>query len=223
MLNRPLLEHKTIAQLVVAFLFYIFPVLVFARLAGEVADRNTMHVDIQILQWLHQFTAPALNGLALAITTIGSPEVVVACTLTGAVALYLRRHRRAALALVVGVGGAAVINTVLKLSFQRVRPHLWVPMVRETSYSFPSGHAMVSSALVFTIMYLLWHTWYKWWAIGVGLSLTFLIGLSRLYVGVHYPSDVLGGWLVGFTWVVVMREVLSRSANWVRRDRVAKA
>jgi undecaprenyl-diphosphatase len=128
--------------------------------------------------------------------------------------LHLLRRRRAAVVLAVGVGGAALINTLLKLAFHRVRPELWTPLVVERSFSFPSGHAMVSSALACSVTYILWHTRWRWLAVGLGLAVVVAIGLSRLYLGVHYPTDVLAGWTVGFFWVVIVRAVLLMSARW---------
>jgi membrane-associated phospholipid phosphatase len=125
-------------------------------------------------------------------------------------AAYLRQHRGAAYTLAAGVGGAAILNAVLKLSFQRVRPSLWIPIVHESSFSFPSGHAMASSALALTIMVLVWPTRWRWPAIVLGAAYIVLIGFTRVYLGVHYPSDVIGGWAVSFVWIMTMRAIISR-------------
>lgn len=214
MLKKAILEAKMLARLMVAFLFYLFPVLLFVRLAAEVPEQSPPWLDIQILEWLHRFSNPALTKLAIAVTSCGGPYVIVGLTLIIALMLYLWRHHRASVVLLTGVGGAALINIALKLSFQRVRPHLWVPVVYESSSSFPSGHAMISSALAFSVMYIFWHTRWRWWAIMLGLTYTLIIGLTRLYLGVHFPTDVIAGWAVGFTWVVIVRTILRQSHRW---------
>jgi undecaprenyl-diphosphatase len=220
MLRKALLETKILARLAVAFLFYLFPVLLFAKIATEFPERSTTQADTAMLEWLHRFASPALDQLAVLITNCGGPAGVVVLTTVSVATLFLLRHRRPAIILLLGVGGAALINTILKLSFQRARPDLWVTVVKETSFSFPSGHAMISAALAFSVMYILWYTRWRWWAVGLGLLYTFTIGLSRLYLGVHYPTDVLAGWAVGFAWVVIVRAVLRQSRQWRHKNQL---
>jgi membrane-associated phospholipid phosphatase len=212
--KRSLLERRTVWQVLVAFAFYVLPVIIFVRLALEVQERTPPALDAAILHWLRQPASPGLDSWAVWLTDLGGPIGVTVVTLVGAIALYLGRRRRAALVLVTGVGGAAVINSLLKLIFQRARPDLWEPLIHEASFSFPSGHAMVSSALACSVVYILWRTRWRWWAIGLGLIYALVIGLTRLYLGVHYPTDVLAGWLVGFTWVAILRAALWRSRRW---------
>jgi membrane-associated phospholipid phosphatase len=221
MLQKALLETKLIGRLIVAFLFYLFPVLLFAKLATEIPEPSTLQADANVLEWLHQFANPALDRLALWVTNCGGPVGIVAFTTVAVVTLWLLHRRRAAIILMLGVGGAAVINAALKLMFHRARPDLWVQLVHEDSFSFPSGHAMISAALAFSVMYILWYTHWRWWAVSLGLLYTFVIGLSRLYLGVHYPTDVLAGWAVGFTWIVVIRMVLRQSRQWLHHDQTA--
>jgi membrane-associated phospholipid phosphatase len=212
--KRSLLERRAIWRVLVVFAFYALPVIIFVRLALEIQERTPPALDATVLHWLRQSASPELDGWAVWLTDLGGPIGVTVVMLIGAIALYLGRRRRAALVLVAGVGGAAVINTLLKASFQRARPDLWEPLVHEASFSFPSGHAMVSSALACSVIYILWRTRWQRWAIVLGLAYVFIIGLTRLYLGVHYPTDVLAGWLVGFTWVAILRAALWRSRRW---------
>lgn len=208
MLEKLAIEAKTLARLGLAFVFYLLPLLVFARLAVEAVEKSPPALDISILQWLHQFSNPALTQVNLFITNAGSPVVIVAITIIMALVLYRFGRQPAALVMVLGVGGAAIVTLVSKIAFQRARPHLWTPVITESSFAFPSGHAMISSAFAFTVIYLLWHTRWRWLAIFLGLLTTVVIGLTRLYLGVHFPTDVIAGWVVGFIWVIIMRSVL---------------
>ena len=108
------------------------------------------------------------------------------------------------------MAGATVMNQVLKYIFERARPQLWEQLVHETSYSFPSGHAMVSAALGLAVVAALWNSRWRWWAVGVATVYILFVGFSRLYLGVHYPTDVLGGWLVSAAWVTAVALVLRR-------------
>ena len=112
--------------------------------------------------------------------------------------------------MIVGVGGAVVINFILKMIFERSRPDLWQRLVVETSYSFPSGHALASSAIALVIIIICYKT--KWFipAIIIGTVYAVVIAYSRLYLGVHYPSDIIGGWLISAAWVIAMYWTIKR-------------
>lgn len=187
----------------IAFILFWVPVGIFAKLAGEVIERQPLGLDLTIITAFHSIHSPFLNSFFLFVTSLGSPLVVavIGAVLVG-LCLY-KKWYRGATALVAGVGGATVANLILKGIFARTRPSIFTPLVRETSYSFPSGHAMVSSAFVFIVILLLWHTKYRIPAVILGLLATLLIGLSRIYLGVHYPSDVIAGWSVGLVWAVI--------------------
>lgn len=186
-----------------AFVLFWIPVVIFARLAGEVAEREPIPTDITIISAIHRLQSAPLDSFFLFFTAIGQPLVLGAVVLV-LLGFFVYKHwYRKFVMLAGGVGGALVANLVLKGLFARARPSLFYPLVHETSYSFPSGHAMVSSAFVCTIILLVWRTPYRWPAVILGFLLTFLIGLSRIYLGVHYPSDVLAGWCVGLVWAVL--------------------
>jgi undecaprenyl-diphosphatase len=100
------------------------------------------------------------------------------------------------------VGGGWLLNRSAKALFGRERPKLWESVAPETSLSFPSGHAMASMALIAALVVLLWPTRWRYPTIGLGGIFVLLVGLSRVYLGVHYPSDVLAGWIASFAWVM---------------------
>ena len=109
--------------------------------------------------------------------------------------LLLVRRYRAARFLALSVGGAGLLNLAAKLLLSRPRPALWVVRHPELSSSFPSGHAMAAAALATALGFLLWPTRCRWVAVSTGAGWALAMGWARMYLGVHYPSDVLAGWL----------------------------
>jgi membrane-associated phospholipid phosphatase len=185
---------------IAAFVLFWIPVITFAALAEEIHEREPIPFDVSILTWAYEHHTPFLDNLFLFATSLGEPLSVVGAGLILVGALIYARRFRWAGALLAGVGGAALANVILKLIFARIRPDVFPALLRESGYSFPSGHAMVSAAFVITVIFILWRTRYRVPAIIVGLFATPMIGISRVYIGVHYPSDVLAGWAVAAVW-----------------------
>ena len=183
---------------------------IFLRLANEVHEKDPLLGDTAILEWFRQVSTPGLDRAVVAVTSLASTPAVVLGLGLAATALVWTRRRRDALFLVFCAGGTALINLGVKIIFQRDRPSLWEHIVTENSYSFPSGHAMISSAIAFSFIIIFWHTRYRWLAVGAGAAYALLIGISRLYLGVHFPSDVLAGWCVSLLWVLSMRYAFTR-------------
>jgi membrane-associated phospholipid phosphatase len=119
------------------------------------------------------------------------------------VALLLlgRRWREASFA-GISFAGSALLNLGSKQFFQRDRPTLWESIAPESTYSFPSGHAMGSMTLAAVIVLLAWNTRWRWPAVAFGVLFAGSVSLSRIYLGVHYPSDILAGWCAALVWVV---------------------
>jgi undecaprenyl-diphosphatase len=184
------------------------PLIVFVGLADEVRDRDTLQFDEAVLRFVNQASTPALDRVVIAITNLGDKLAVVVFALVAGVMLYRSRRRRAAVVVLLGVAGAAALNLIIKSLFQRDRPELWERLVTETSYSFPSGHSMASSALALSLIIVMWNTKYRLPVVCILGVYAILVGLSRLYLGVHYPTDVLAGWLVSATWVGLVAQVV---------------
>lgn len=145
-----------------------------------------------------QHLPTSLNPLMQTVTHIGEP-VVMALLLTGVILAGLTGRRPALAAF--GAWGIAglVFSNVLKLSFRRPRPDTYVPLFMHT-YSFPSGHAlgtMLTMSLLGYLAYKHFSTGWAFLAIALAAVFVILVGVSRVYLGAHYPSDVLGGWLIG--------------------------
>jgi len=195
-----LIEKHLAGKILLAVALFVLSLYLFVEIADEVIEREALIYDQQILGVIHGLS-PHLDYLFLIGTNFGG---IIAVILIGgaAVGWLLRRQRwRQAVFLVTSLGGAAVINVAMKLLFARERPDLWQQLITETNFSFPSGHAMASSALVFSLVVLLWNTKWRKLILWGGIPYVVFIGFSRLYLGVHYPTDILAGWCVSLAWI----------------------
>jgi undecaprenyl-diphosphatase len=180
--------------------------LAMAELHEETGEPYFMRLDQVGMQAIHAHDSPALTRVAFTLSWIGSPATLVPVVGCTGILLWKRRLRRDAVLLVAGMTGAAVLDTVLKLHFRRVRPDVPWAFVTEHSFSFPSGHSAGAVVLYGVVTYLVWkHLRTAWQRIGVvaaALLIVAGIGASRVYLGVHYPTDVAAGYLVGLMWLV---------------------
>ncbi len=178
----------------------------FVHIAAETAFHNEAAlVDYAVIWLVRQFASPAIDKVMIVITTFGSGVIyAVLAPLAAGRALWLGR-RREAVSLAVCLGGAALLNFLLKHLFERARPDMF-KVISAAGYSFPSGHAMVSLCFYGMVAYLVGRhiprLGPQLLLYGLTASLVIVIGLSRIYLGVHYPSDVLGGYVAGATWLV---------------------
>lgn len=176
-------------------------------LTEEVLEGETIRFDEGVLLWMDARATPALDVAALRVTALGDTLVVIAIAGVAATLLALLGRRAYAALLVVAVGGAWTIFPVLKLVFDRPRPALFEWRAHYAgSASYPSGHATMAMVLVVVLTYVV-HRLSDRPGVRVAAALVaglvaLLIGLSRLYLGVHYPSDVAAGYVVGFAWAV---------------------
>lgn len=150
---------------------------------------------------------PAWLKLTMAdITALGGIPVLAVFGTVALGYLLLARQGRAVLLLLVSLPGGLVLNTLLKRGFDRPRPELVAHMVEVHTTSFPSGHAMLSAIGYLTLGALLagaaTEKRRRFYILGVAVALTLLIGASRVYLGVHWPTDVLAGWCLGAAWAV---------------------
>src|SRR3954470_11006333 len=174
----------------------------FFVLAAKVVDGDTQSFDARVLRSLRRADDPStpigpawLRAAALDITALGSPTVLGLVTLTICGFLLLQRMARTAGLVFVATTGGWAVNSALKDLFQRARPEV-VPHLRDVmSLSFPSGHAMISAAVYLTLgalgMRVADRRITKFYCIAVAMGLSLLVGASRVFLGVHYPTDVL--------------------------------
>lgn len=191
-------------ELVIGFAFSVILLSIFGYLTDEIAEGETFQFDTQAAALAHTLVAPPLTTVMMLITTFGEWWMM---TLIGvAVSLmwwHQRRPGRVVLLAIAGLGGAA-LNQLLKVLVHRVRPDQVGHLVTVQGFSFPSGHAMMSFCFYVTLAYLLVGTrptHVRATAILIALVFVGLIGLSRIYLAVHYTSDVIGGFTAGAVWV----------------------
>lgn len=183
----------------------------FAALAEEVFTGESRRFDRAVLLWINATFPDWLDGPMRAITALGYYWVVIPLALLSAYGFYRRGLGTSAILILVSAGGAAVLATVLKIIFQRARPELFDSDYAASFYSFPSGHATIAVAFYGTLALLvaLRLRGPRRWAVAVaGFVLVVLIGFSRLYLGVHYPTDVVAGYLAATIWTGAVGTVL---------------
>ena len=195
----------------IAFLFVgiLLPLALFGKLADEIHEGDSFSWDVAVLQWMHLHATPHRDSLIAVATRTGG---VLAVPFIVAIVFALRFLKRAenATFFAFAVIGAYALNALAKRFFHRLRPALWISPVPEISFSFPSGHSMVSMTIAVVFIILAWNTKWRWPVLVVSLLSAFIIGFSRMYLGVHYPSDVLGGWSAGLIWTCGLYLILKR-------------
>src|ERR687889_16710 len=202
-----------------------FVVWAFFELADEVLEGDSRTFDRAVLLWIHDNFSGWWNEPMRLATALGYYYVVVPLLALAVFVFYRRGWRLSAVLRVVSTGGSVVLTTVLKGVFQRARPELFDAGYQASFYSFPSGHATVAVGFygMLTVILAYRMRGFARWAVAVsGVLVVILIGFSRLYLGVHYPTDVLAGYLAALLWLVCVGAVY---ALWLslRSLRVAES
>jgi len=190
--------------LIAAIFFVLLNLILFIKISSEILEKEHLSFDAPIMSYFYALREPTLNAVVIGITTLGS-SVVLGSTILATIIILFKKRRRDALTFSFILLFGIILNLSLKFFFQRPRPEL-MPLVNETSFSYPSSHAMNSfifylSFYIFilrqpdkpirnTILFI------------ITATIILLIGLSRIYLGVHYPSDVLGGFAAGAIWLL---------------------
>jgi undecaprenyl-diphosphatase len=216
-----LTKHRVESRVLLLFLATATGLFLLVKAASEVMEGDTVAFDRAVLLMLRQSGDPAtpigpwwLREAMVDLTALGSFSVLTIITvLAGG---YLLAAKKPALAgfTVSAVAGGALIGSLLKLVYARTRPELVEHLVGTHSASFPSGHAMNSAVTYLTLAVLIARaeesSAVRRYLISAALALTLLVGFSRLYLGVHWPTDVAAGWIVGALWAVACSLVAKR-------------
>ncbi len=229
-------DRRELAMLVGGLIVIVLAI-AFLVLAGNVLEGDTQRFDERLLAALRSPDNPErpigprwLPGAAVDITALGSAVVLGLAVLAVAGFLLLQGSWRSAVFVVAASSGGWLLNSLLKELFGRSRPEV-VPHLREVvTLSFPSGHAMTSAAVYLTLGALLMRIakrpLTKFYCMGAAMLITALVGASRVYLGVHYPTDVLAGWLLGLSWAILcwlVERALERRAGLKRERAQAQA
>lgn len=211
MLRDLLAKHRVESRILLVFLGGAVVFTLLNKVASAIVDGDPLAFDREVLLFLRQPGDPAtpigppwLHQAMIDVTALGSTALLT--IITTLVAGYLLAAKKPSLAAftVGAVAGGATISTLLKLLYARTRPDVVEHLVGIDSASFPSGHAMNSAVTYLTLAVLLSRaeksTTVRRYLISMAIVLTLLVGFSRLYLGVHWPTDVLAGWMIGASW-----------------------
>ena len=200
-LKRQLVAHWR--ALLLLFIGVYLPLQVFGELADDVwENEGGFPWDVPILLLIHATAQAQLDLFALILTKFGVFWGVFPLAAAISLVLLIQRKWRSLAYLIPTLLGSIVINRTAKTLLRRVRPHLWQSPAPELDYGCPSGHAMSSMTLVAALLILTWGTRWFWSVLIVGSIFVLAIAWTRLYLGVHYPSDILAGWMASIAWAV---------------------
>ncbi len=206
---------------IAAAMSFLLAVGVFVELADDAPEGDYLPIENKIMEAMRRGGEPwgpaGTASVVRDITALGSAFVLSLMTLLIIGFLCMSGRLRVAALIAVATAGGQALNLVLKHSFGRERPDSALHLVEVSSTSFPSGHTMASSIFYLTTGALLARMAQrkreKTYFVGAALLLTFMIGFSRVYLGVHYPTDVLAGWSAGTAWALLCWFI----ADWLSR------
>ena len=210
--------------LILGFLVAVCALLFFAWIAEEMLEGDTIQFDTQVRSVVHAHSTDQLTAVMKFLTFFGSSAVMTPLAILTLALCYIKREFHTMKMLGATFGGALLLEFLLKTAFHRARPVPFFDLPTPASYSFPSGHALLSfcffAGLAVVVSPRLGSLAAKIavWVVAVLLILG--IGFSRVYLGVHYPSDVLAGYSVGLVWVSALGFVHRLHGRNVQRERI---
>jgi undecaprenyl-diphosphatase len=185
-----------------------FGLMLFWSFAGEVFEGETIVFDERVRHFAQQFATPFLTRLMILISFAGSPGFLCASGIPAAIVLLYLKWKRAFTLFAVTMAGGVLLNLILKAVFQRTRPEAFSGYELPASYSFPSGHALGAFCFIGILAWLVTARIKSRWLIQAlritALFMILCVGFSRIYLGVHYASDVIAGYLAAFVWTATV-------------------
>jgi len=210
-LNQNFILRRIEIKVLVAVLAIVVGTVGFILIAGFVISGSTDYFDVQVLRLLRttgNLARPIgpkwLFEIMRDITSLGGATIVFLITFIVIVYFFLQKQYSMLFLVFAAVIGGGLIDLELKVIFSRIRPQVVPNLIQEISYGFPSGHSMMSTIIYLSLASLIARLQSRWrdkiYIISVAVFLSFMIGISRIYLGVHYPTDVFGGWSLGLAW-----------------------
>ncbi|WP_186672757.1 phosphatase PAP2 family protein [Sporosarcina sp. BP05] len=204
-------------RLLLAFVLCIFFGIAFGYIATAVGNESIAHFDTAVIGFVQGLEAPWLTSIMRVFTWIGSGYVVATIALIGFIVLFFVLHyRHQAFLLIAVIAGSVLLNSALKSYFKRERPSIH-RILDANGFSFPSGHSMMAFALYAIIAYIAWRnvktTMNRVVLVLFTAFMIIMIGTSRIYLGVHYPSDIVGGFAASAIWVTIAISVYGYFLN----------
>jgi undecaprenyl-diphosphatase len=189
----------------IALVTSVISAILFGLIAKRIGESKTLNFDVTIISYIRGMESPLLTKLMTFFTEIGNGLSIVVITIIVMIVLYkFLDHRRELLFLAGVIMGSSLLNVLLKLLFQRERPTI-DRLVEAIGYSFPSGHSMAAFSLYGALAFLIWKhlntVLGRVMVLIVSSLFIVTIGISRIYLGVHYPSDIIGGYLMSACWL----------------------
>lgn len=200
---QPLKPPTILRKKSIFFFFVMLPLLLLLCITTYFFQSLLIDLDTRMIMFVHQFASPVLDQVAIILNYLGGvPTVIVFMLLLVGYSMQIKSKNISFI--LTSVIGAVSISWLLKVLVNRPRPMLWPRLVPDYGASFPSGHSVYAAALACIVILLFWRTKWRFAVSGLALVWMVFMGLARVYLGVHYPSDVLAGWALGWGWVFLV-------------------
>lgn len=201
------ISKQLLIKYILGFILSLFLFIVFLDFGSKVKGLSEgIYFDQKIIEYINKNVRSTLKSIMIVISFLGSAKFYIPIYLIILAVFIKKKKNLYAIALINGVLGSAILNFLVKRYYVRIRPVEYF-QIQEAGFSFPSGHSMVAISSYFILTYLLFRE-KPWdfkkkvsWIVTVVLVLA--IGFSRIYLGVHWPSDVIAGFSLGFIWAYI--------------------
>ena len=180
--------------------------ILFVAIAYLMRFNTIVGIESDILLDLHSHSTDSIDHTMLAVNAIGGPKPVLVAALLLAFIVFRKGDKREAVIIPFAVGISGALNVGMRALFHWPRPDLWRTLIYDHSfvYSFPGGHACLSASLATVVNMVLWRTRYRRLAVIGGIVYCLVVATTTLFLGVHYPMDILAGWISGFLVVSIL-------------------
>ncbi len=215
----PALSHLRPAAIIRFLLGILLPLMMIGLIAEDVLEKQRFAFEQPVMLWVHAHAGSALTAVSLFLHAFGEPLPMGLVFIVIVLTLWFTHRRSLAVFALLGLGSSVAFAFGMKLVFARIRPELWPRLVTENGPSFPSGHTTVAAALATFVVLLAWHSRWRWPVLIVAVIYAFLMGYGRVVLGVHYPTDVLAGWLTGLACVLGAYSVMGGSPRLLKLNK----